>query len=275
MLRGIPLFLRPVRTMSTLTIAERIQAIQRLLGLSPDGLIGPITLSRLEAVLARCLPGAPEPEPASLIVSKRGLDQLVRHEIGSEALYRRRFEHPVWPQAQSGLTIGIGYDLGHTAASQIEKDWRGRLPDDDLEALLRVAGKRGPDAEAALSEVRHVRIPLEAAKEVFYTSTLPRFARITERAYPGIRALPADAQAALLSLVYNRGARKSGSRRREMKAIEPLVREGDLAGIAEQLRRMKRIWASGPPGLLTRREDEAELVENADRDYAPDELVRL
>lgn len=261
--------------MSTLTVTERIQAIQRLLGLSPDGIIGPVTLSRLEAVLARCLPGAPDPEPPNLIVSKRGLDQLVHHEIGSEALYRRRFEHPVWPQAQSGLTIGIGYDLGHTATSQIEKDWRGRIPDADLEALLGVAGKRGQEAKAALPDVRHVRIPLETAKEVFYTSTLPRFARITQRAYPGIEALPPDAQAALLSLVYNRGARKSGARRREMKAIEALVRDGDLAGIAEQLRRMKRVWANGPPGLLTRREDEAELVEGADRDYDPEELVRL
>jgi hypothetical protein len=261
--------------MSTLTIPERIKAIQRLLGIAADGLLGPVTLSRLEAALARCIPGAPKPEPSNLIVSKKGLDLLVAHEIGSEALYRRRYRNPVWPQAHSGLTIGIGYDLGHTAASQIEKDWRGRLPDADVEALLAVAGKKGDEAKRALDDVRHVEVPLEAAKEVFYTSTLPRFARITQRAYPGIEALPADAQAALLSLVYNRGARKSGASRREMKAIEGLVRETDLAGIAEQFRSMKRLWTDGPAGLLRRRDEEAELVEHADRDYEEDELVRL
>ena len=41
--------------MSTLTIRERIQALQRWLGVSPDGLVGPVTLSRLEEALARCL----------------------------------------------------------------------------------------------------------------------------------------------------------------------------------------------------------------------------
>lgn len=264
--------------MSTLTVRERLQALQRLLGVSPDGLLGPVTLSRLEAVLARCLPDAPEPEAsdANLVVSQRGLDLIVSHEIGSEANYRRGLSHPVWPGGQSGVTIGIGYDLGHTAPTQIEKDWRGHITDADLAKLLTVAGKKGETAKQARASVRHVEVPFEAAKEVFYTSTLPRFAQITRRAYPGVERLPADAQAALLSLVYNRGASKSGASRREMKAIEPLVEDGDLGGIAEQIRAMKRLWVGkGLPGLLRRRDEEADLIAHADRDYNADELVRL
>jgi GH24 family phage-related lysozyme (muramidase) len=264
--------------MSTLTVRERVQAIQRLLGVSPDGLLGPVTLTRLEAVLARCLPGAPEPDAAAanLVVSKRGLDLIVSHEIGSEANYRRRLSNPIWPGGQSGVTIGIGYDLGHTSATQIEKDWRGRIADADLAKLLTVVGKKGEAGKQARASVRQVEVPFEAAKEVFYTSTLPRFAQITQRAYPGVERLPADAQAALLSLVYNRGASKSGGSRREMKAIEPLVKNGDLNGIAEQIRAMKRLWVGkGLPGLLRRRDEEAELAAHADRAYEAEELVRL
>lgn len=264
--------------MSTLTVRERVQALQRRLGLTADGIVGPVTLSRLEAVLDRCLPPEPESaaEEANLVVSKRGLDLIVAHEIGSEAFYRRNLQSPVWPGGQSGVTIGIGYDLGYNTAAQIERDWRGLVPDAALASLLTVAGVKGAAAKQTLPSVRHVEVPLEAAKRVFYTRTLPRFAALTRRAYPGVEALPADAQAALLSLVYNRGASKSGASRREMKEIEALVEARDLAGIADAIRRMKRLWAnSGLPGLLRRRDEEAQLVEHADRDYAEDELVRV
>ena len=166
--------------MSTLTIRERIQAIQRLLNVSPDGLVGPVTLSHLESALARCL-GAFTTEEPNLVVSQRGLDLIVAHEIGSEAYYRRALTHPVWPGGLSGVTIGIGYDLGQTAASQVEKDWRGRITDADLASLLTVVGLKKDEAKQARARVAHVEVPLEAAKEVFYMSILPRFARITQR----------------------------------------------------------------------------------------------
>ncbi len=261
--------------MSTLTIKERIQAVQRRLGVVADGLLGPVSLTRLEAVLTSCL-GPLDEEPANLVVSQRGLSLIVREEISSEAFYRRSLTHPVWPGGESGLTVGIGYDLGHTPAGQIEKDWRGRITDADLASLLTIVGRKGEAANQARDGVSHVTVPFEAAKVVFYTSTLPRFARLTRRAYPGIEELPADAQAALLSLVYNRGASKSGARRREMKALEALVRNGDLGGIAEQIRAMKRLWENrGLPGLLKRRDREADLVAGADRRYEQAELIKL
>ena len=121
-----------------------------------------------------------------------------------------------------------------------------------------------------------VRIPLADAKDVFLTSSLPRFAASTRKIYPGIEQLPADAQAMLLSLVYNRGAALGGDRRKEMKAIVALVQRGDLAGIAQQLRSMKRLWDPAKlPGLIARREREAVLVERANRVYSPDELIRV
>jgi len=36
---------------------------------------------------------------------------------------------------------------------------------------------------------------------------------------------------------------------------------------------MKRLWGSELSGLRKRRDIEAKLIEQADRDYAPDELI--
>ncbi|MBW1705540.1 MAG: hypothetical protein JRJ86_10300 [Deltaproteobacteria bacterium] len=258
------------------TTMERVKSVQRRLGLEDDGIVGPVTLSRIESLLDEVLgPSDLQPEH-NLVVSRKGLDQLMHFEISSESYYRNRLSRPIWPRGASGITIGVGYDLGYNSKAQIRRDWGGRLSDVELEELVNVAGKKGEQAEDALSSVRHIRIPLEAAKQVFFTSAIPEFAHRTREAYPGIRELPADAQTMLLSLVYNRGTRMSGSRRKEMKAIQPLVINKDLDGIAEQIRAMKRLWdISVLPGLHIRRDDEAYMIANARREYDPSELISV
>lgn len=260
------------------SLPERIENIQRHLGLRADGIVGPDTLTALENVLGL---GPPTPVHADaatghLIVSRRGLDQLVEHEISSPTHYRRSLQAPTFPGGRSGVTIGIGYDLGAGSATQIRRDWQGVLPDADLEALAAAAGLKGEAAQRVLPLLRDIEIPLQIARKVFYTRTLPRYARSTRRVYPGVQALAPDAQAALLSLVYNRGAALSGPGRSEMRAIAPLVKSRDYAGIAGQLRAMKSLWlGKGLDGLLRRREAEAEQVENAQRAYELEELVRV
>jgi len=258
------------------TTMERVKSVQRRLGLEDDGIVGPVTLSRIESLLDEVLgPSDLQPEH-NLVVSRKGLDQLMHFEISSESYYRNRLSRPIWPRGASGITIGVGYDLGYNSKAQIRRDWGGRLSDVELEELVNVAGKKGEQAEDALSSVRHIRIPLEAAKQVFFTSAIPEFAHRTREAYPGIPELPADAQTMLLSLVYNRGTRMSGSRRKEMKAIQPLVINKDLDGIAEQIRAMKRLWdISVLPGLHIRRDDEAYMIANARREYDPSELISI
>lgn len=253
---------------------SRLKSIQKRLGLKDDGILGPVTLTRIESILDDVLgPEASQPEHY-LVVSRRGLEQIAQFEISSEGFYRRRLARPTWPGGASGITIGIGYDLGYNTKAQIIRDWGGRLADADLEELVAVAGKKGETAEAVLSTVDHIKIPFEAAKEVFYLGTLPRFARLTRKAYPGIEALPADAQAMLLSLVFNRGGKMSGTRRKEMKAIQPLVIQKDLNGIAQEIRAMKRLWdVSLLPGLHARRDEEARVIAGADRAYDPSEFV--
>lgn len=262
--------------MSKLTTTERLKAIQRRLGVDDDGILGPDTLTRIESVIDEVL-GPLEVEPEySLIVSRKGLNQIVQFEISSESYYKKRLSHPIWPKGYSDITIGIGYDLGYHPKTQIKRDWKGKISDIAMGELADVAGLKGETANAVLSAESHIRIPLEGAKEVFYTSTLPTYARLARKADPGVEELPADAQAMLLSLVFNRGAKMSGNKRREMKAIKPLVVNKNLNGIAEQIRLMKRLWnKSELPGLHTRRDKEAQMIANARTDYDPFELVYI
>ncbi len=262
--------------MTQATVQSRIKRIQKHLNVPADGLIGPATLTALENRLFTKKQLTADQQDFSLTVSAKGLSQLVKHEISSAAYYRRFLSNPVWPGGQSGVTIGVGYDLGYNSASQIRKDWAAQLSELELAKLTVVAGLKGQAAEQAVKGVKDIQVPLENAEQVFYAATLPRYAKQTRKAYPGVEKLFADAQAALLSLVYNRGAKMTGSSRKEMAAIKQLVVNRDYAGIAEQIKAMKRLWENrGLDGLLKRRDDEARLVRNADRDYEDDELVRV
>ncbi len=146
----------------------------------------------------------------------------------------------------------------------------------ELEKLVVIAGLKRGSAKAAVGGVKHIKIGLPLAEAVFYRGTLPRYAASPLKAYPGADELHADAQAGLLSLVFNRGAKMSGVARREMAAIRPLVKDQDNAGIAAQIRSMKRLWeGKGLDGLLKRRDDEADLISQSRRLYREDELVNV
>lgn len=259
-----------------MTTKERIKKIQARLGLQDDGIIGPATLTAIEHLLDRELK-QPAKEPR-LTCSNTGLRSIITHEISSEAYYNRRLKTPVWPGGASGVTIGIGYDLGYVSVAKMRREWGGQISDNNIKALEKVCGLKGEEArpKVNLISIKSVIVPLESASQVFYLSSLPVYAAKCLKAYPGVEKLPADAQAALLSLVFNRGTRKSGSTRREMKALEALVANADLDGIAAEILKMKRLWeGKGLDGLLRRREHEAALVKDSKRDYDPEELVQI
>lgn len=192
----------------------------------------------------------------SVILSEKAKALLLRHEG-----YTGR---PYWPGGNSGVTLDYGYDLAHHSAAELWADWAGHLKPDQLKRLQTVIGFTGEAAHRMIVGLRDIRVTREAAIAVFEKSSAPKYWSLTAGAFPGIESLPADAQGALFSLVYNRGPGLSGERRAEMRAIRTLVAKGDLKGIAAELRAMKRLWAGkGLPGLLARREDEAVLVEAA------------
>jgi GH24 family phage-related lysozyme (muramidase) len=90
-----------------------------------------------------------------------------------------------------------------------------------------------------------------------------------------VEKLPFDAQGALLSLVFNRGASFTGERRAEMRAIRAELAGGaSLARIADQLEAMQRLWPD-VRGLRDRRVREAAFCRGARRRYDDGERVDL
>lgn len=199
-------------------------------------------------------------------ISQKALDLILEFETGGRRYYELRLKRPTWPGASSGVTIGVGYDVGYRTAAQIRSDWRGHLPPDEIAALLSVRGLKGADAKRALPEIRGRVGPIswESAVDVFKRRTLPEFIGRTKRAFPGSDKLHPDAFGALVSLVFNRGEGMTGSRRLEMRVIRDLVTREDYLGIAQQIRKMRRLWdAKKLKGLHRRRLAEAELVDSA------------
>jgi hypothetical protein len=256
-------------------LTAHIQAIQTALNVKADGIVGPVTISRVEALLSPQMPKIPA--GASLNVSVKSLDMIVAFEVTSQVVYDKKYQSPIWPQGDSGITIGIGYDCGYYTKAQIAAAWGTQASAGDVALLQQIAGLKGLAAKNALPQVKSVVIPFANATAVFYHSTLPSFAAQVKKAFPGVEKLPPDAQGALLSLVYNRGAAIDDSdRRREMKNIVGLVAAGDLAGIAAQLRSMKRLWDPvKQKGLINRREAEAKLVEQATYAVLPENIVAV
>jgi len=249
-----------------------LRRIQQSLGVTADGMLGPETLSALESRLGI----SPSPRAFSLEVSRRSLDLLVGFEVTSATVYQQKYRRPVWPSESSGVTIGIGYDLGMTPRAQIQRDWQGWINDVDLQRLLSAQGVKGTPAQPLARSLADVQISFEVAASVFYQATLPYVAARTRATYPGVQKLPADAQGMLLSLIYNRGTSLAGNRRTEMAAIKTLVAGGaeNLALIADEFLGMMRLWLP-PSGLLARRRKESALIRSAAHFYETEELVRL
>jgi GH24 family phage-related lysozyme (muramidase) len=186
-------------------------------------------------------------EALALILDAEGLDQPSK-----------------WPGGSSGITIGVGYDLGFVTEEQFEEDWSSFLSGDEINRLKDVINLSGDKASQRASEFRDIKIQRADAEQVFKERTLPLYSQRTENAFPGVDQLPAAAQGALVSLVFNRGPGMNGDSRREMRAVRDAVAAGDLQEIANQIRSMKRLWeGKGLDGLLKRRDAEADLVESA------------
>jgi len=196
------------------------------------------------------------------MISRKSIDLIIKFEIGGVDYYNRALQKPSWPGGQSGVTIGLGYDLGYNTEKQFFQDWGNQLTPNFLEPLRRIVGLKGEQAKQMLrGELLQVRIPYNAAYEVFVKSSIPRYYALTKAIYPEIDTLNEDTQGALVSMVYNRGNKLEGDSRAEMKAIVDLVAKQDYEGIAEEIEKSKRLWESkGLDGLVKRREAEADLV---------------
>ena len=199
------------------------------------------------------------------MVSKKAIDLIIQHEVGGRAYYEKKLQAPIWAGGESGVTIGMGYDLGFNSDKQFMADWSGVINLNFINALRPTIGIKGIQAKAMLKgEILNVRIPYNTAYEVFVKSSLPRYYAMTKKIYPNMDLLNEDTKGALVSVVYNRGNRLEGDSRAEMRAIVDLIAKQDYEGIAEQIEKSKRLWeGKGLDGLVTRRESEADLVRDS------------
>ena len=190
-------------------------------------------------------------------ISDHGIQRIIDWETGGENEYNR---HPEWPGESSGVTIGIGFDVGQSGAAETRRAWANHLDNSALELLVSVSDKRGEAARNALPFVRHLTVPWDAAQAIFRENTLPRFYLQTLRIYPQAGELNGDCCAALVSLVFNRGASLVGERRTEMVDIQTALREGRLGEVPALFEAMTRLWPN-TKGLRRRRMEEAELFQ--------------
>lgn len=198
------------------------------------------------------------------MISKKAIEMIIKHEVGGRDVYNRRYQKPIWAGGDSGVTIGLGYDVGYVTEKQFFSDWDG-LNLNFLNALRKVVGIKGEAVKTMLrGEILQVRIPYNFAYDVFVNKSLPKYYKLTKAIYPELDSLNEDTRGALVSMIYNRGNKLDGDRRKEMRAIVDLVAKQDYEGIADQIERSKRLWENvGLDGLVKRREEEADLILNS------------
>jgi hypothetical protein len=186
--------------------------------------------------------------------------------------------HPYWPSGDSGITIGVGWDLGQHSRTDLLNVWRALGPI-SLAKLAEASNKKGHAAALLLPDLKSIDVPRDLSLAVFRKSLEDDYYPTTRKLFPGVEKLPAEAQVALISVVFNRGAvlghdpdwktATELDRRWEIRRLRDDVQRSDIFAIYIHLGTMKRLWEkSGPRGLLYRRRDEQHII----RPYVDKEL---
>ncbi len=202
-------------------------------------------------------------DPSDMPISQKAFDMLIRFEVTGQKAYERKYIHPIWPRGQSGVTIGIGYDVGHQSVAQLTSDCTGILDNAAIGTLARACGVTGSPASALASSMGGVEVSWEKALDLFRQKGIPRWVGLVKKQLANTELLSKDSLGALVSLTYNRGAGGYSSakpRFAEMHAIQQLMRDKKFNQIPGQIRAMKRLWPD-VAGLRSRRDEEAGLFE--------------
>lgn len=220
-----------------------------------------------ETGLWEWLEAQPQPYP---LLHADGIAFITKEETGGLSYYEIITQWPHYPGYSSGITIGTGYDLRFNSEDDFRAVWGPHLPAEHVDELAKDIGKKGSKTRANALKQMGIMVPFKAAWPAFIQHTLPRFYDYTESIYPSLSKLPDLCRSVLVSLVFNRGASLSGSRRREMKNIQAILASADddtltkdevkatLQGVEDEILSMKRLWAPSS-GLIKRRQSEANL----------------
>jgi hypothetical protein len=198
---------------------------------------------------------------AKLPISVAAVELIIAEEDSSEAYYQQHYQSPEWPGGASGVTIGLGYDLGYVSAEKIHADFADKVGQTALNAMISVSGIHGAAAHDAMLRVKHlITISWPVALDVFLNDDMPHWIATVRKVLPNTDKLSPDSLGALVSLAYNRGASFDmvGDRYREMRQIKADMASEDFGGIPAQFLSMTRLWPT-MSGLRNRRRREAAL----------------
>jgi len=205
---------------------------------------------------------------ATLPVSQKGIDLITYYEVGGKSYYEKRLSRPTvpaWRTTSSGVTVGFGFDVGWNSKAQIKTACEGILSSSEIKALQSVAGLKGKRAYYALYKVKNrVHVSWKEAEAIFQRDSLPRYSRLTEKAFElDEDTLHPHCNGALVSLVFNRGSKIDyGNRRKEMAWIRHNIKIGKAERVPGNIRSMKRLWSYRKlKGLHLRRDAEARLFQ--------------
>jgi GH24 family phage-related lysozyme (muramidase) len=197
--------------------------------------------------------------------SPNSLQLILKYEVGGgEEYYKKFLSKFTWPKGASGPTIGIGIDCAYYTQEELVNIFYF-FTEDKLKLIQEASGKKGEAGKEYTKVLRQAGIELDWNKafEIFITRTWTKFANLTEKTFYGVDQLKDDTYGALTSLIFNRGSSLNGDSRLEMRNIRVLVPKKNYKQIAEEIRKMKRLWeGKGMDGLIERREAEAKLIEN-------------
>ncbi len=181
-----------------------------------------------------------------MIISQRAFDMTVAEEVSSRKYYERFYTHPEWPGLSSGVTVGIGYDLGQCTQAKIASDWGDLVPVDMLAVMVGCAGFTGSAGKYKWAGVRNrITIGWDNAMKVFANRDVPQWTAAVLKAVPGADKLNGDLLGVLVDIAYNRGVggfNSDNPRYREMKAIRMMVSNNQLESVPDQIESMKRLW---------------------------------
>ena len=200
---------------------------------------------------------------SSAVISSQASDLIVACEVSSKSAYTQHYQGPVWPKGKSGVTIGIGYDLGFVTPADLAEDWSDYIAKSYIIDLSPGCGVTGTAAGELLKQFATIHVSWEVALAQYSEQTRPRYVGTTEAALLNTTLLSPDRLGALVSLVYNRGPAfaLAGDRYREMRNIKAQMSLKEFQKIPQEIRSMKRLWDGQPEmrGLLLRRDVEASL----------------
>jgi hypothetical protein len=197
-----------------------------------------------------------------LKVTESGMDLIVHFEVGGSSYYKKVYQRPIWAKGASGVTVGIGYDLGYNTRCQIQKDWGDILPKKMVDALKSCAGIKGSASRIHQQRIKYiVNIPLDDAMKVFIKRTVPRFAQLAKTSFKTIEKADPFIQDMMLSQTFNRGASTKGNSRRHVLWQSRASAKGQYYALPIYCRDSKIIWANQPSirrGIWRRRDAEAD-----------------